>query len=332
MRIYLAPMEGVVDHHLRHILSRVGGIDICVTEFVRVTDHVLPEKVFKRYSPELLHGPALQATADDGPLPKAALCPTRVQLLGSNAPKLAGNARKAARMGAPGIDLNFGCPAKTVNKNRGGACLLQEPETLYDIVSQVRQAVPMEIPVTAKIRLGYEERNGYIENAQAICEAGANEIVVHARSKSDGYRPPAYWEYISEIKHHSNIPIIANGDIWSADNYQQCVERSQCEDVMLGRGLLAKPDLALEIKSLADDSETPYTPMPWSQVAALLLEFFEITTKVYPKKYMGNRAKQWLFYLKRQYPEAVQLFDAIKRSRDYHDIKSAIEQSMLSAS
>ncbi len=327
MRIYLAPMEGVVDHHLRHILSRVGGIDICVTEFVRVTDHVLPEKVFKRYSPELLHGAKYTNAQASEPLPKAALCPTRIQLLGSNAPKLAANARKAALMGAPGIDLNFGCPAKTVNKNRGGACLLQEPETLYDIVSQVRQAVPIDIPVTAKIRLGYEERNGYIENTHAICEAGANEIVVHARSKSDGYRPPAYWEYISEIKQHAPIPVVANGDVWSTENYQQCVERSECEDVMLGRGLLAKPDLALEIKSLVSDNDTPYSPMPWSQVASLLLEFFEITTKVYPKKYMGNRAKQWLFYLKRQYPEAAQLFDTIKRSRDYLDIKTSIEQS-----
>ncbi len=315
-------MEGVVDHHLRHILTKIGGLDLCVTEFVRVCDTRLPEKVFKRYSPELLvNNPEYAANK---PELLAALCPTRVQLLGSNAEMLAYNAAKAARLGAPGIDLNFGCPAKTVNKHRGGACLLQEPETLYAIVHAVRSAVPKHIPVTAKIRLGYEDRSGYVENAQAIEAAGANELIVHARSKTDGYKPPAYWELIGQIRLATTITVVANGEIWSVDDYQRCRELSGCEDFMLGRGLLARPDLACAIRAKHHGSE--HREMPWPEVAQALLDFFLLTSSAYPAKYMGNRAKQWLFYLQKHYPEASQLFQKIKKSRDFATIEQAISE------
>ena len=314
---------------MRYLLSQIGGIDLCVTEFVRVTDHVLPRKVFLRYSPEL-DSPelALSKSKHKNSLPTSlqtfpcASVPTRVQLLGSNPIAIGENARKAAKLGAPGIDLNFGCPAKTVNKNRGGACLLNEPETLYAIVKAARDEVPNHIPVTAKIRLGYEARDSYIENAQAIAAAGANELIVHARSKTDGYHPPAYWECIAEIKQAINIPVIANGEIWSVADYHRCRKVSQCDDVMIGRGLLANPDLALAIKSELNGQQ--YRWKSWAEIADLLMTFFLLTSQAYPKKYMGNRVKQWLFYLQRQYPQALQLFQAIKKHRDFAAIYAAL--------
>jgi tRNA-dihydrouridine synthase C len=307
MRIYLAPMEGVVDHHLRRLYAGIGGIDLCVTEFVRVTQTRLPEKVFRRYCPELAV-----------PLP----IPVRIQLLGSDPALLAVNARKAARLGAPGVDLNFGCPAKTVNKNRGGACLLNEPELLYDIARRVRDAVPAATPVTAKIRLGYESRSRYIENALALAEGGVAELVVHGRSKADGYRPPAYWGCIGEIRARLAIPVIANGDIWSPEDYRQCREESGCEHVMLGRGLLSRPDLALAIR--ADQAQADYRHLSWSCISDLLLQFQRETTLSYPKQFCGNRLKQWLMYLLRHYPQAGQLFEIIKKTRDPQVIEAAI--------
>ncbi|VUD69045.1 tRNA-dihydrouridine(16) synthase [Thalassocella blandensis] len=343
-------MEGVVDHHMRYLLSKIGGIDLCVTEFVRVTDHVLPRKVFTRYCPEILlqrqgnnsrsaenllsqsyrlsasesetEIASIREAFKDSQLLVGASCPTRIQLLGSNAEAIAENARKAAELGAPGIDLNFGCPAKTVNKNRGGACLLNEPDTLFNIVNAVRRRVPQHVPVTAKIRLGYEARNRYLENALAITEAGASELVVHARSKTDGYNPPAYWECIAEIKAITDITVIANGEVWTLQDYHRCRDVSQCDDVMIGRGLLATPDLALAIKSHQQGID--YQLKPFAEIAELLLEFFLLTSHAYPKKYMGNRVKQWLFYLQRQYPEAQQLFQQIKKHRDFTTLYSAL--------
>ena len=203
----MAPMEGVVDPYLRALYCEIGGIDLFVTEFIRVTHTLLPPKLFFRLCPEL-----------EQPL----AVPVRVQLLGSDSHALAANASRAAALGAPGIDLNFGCPAKTVNKHRGGACLLQEPATLFELVNAVRQATPSNVPVTAKMRLGYLAREGYVENALAIAEAGAQELVVHGRSKTDGYKPPAYWDAIGEIRAALDIPVVANGDIWDLEDFKRC--------------------------------------------------------------------------------------------------------------
>ena len=131
VKILLAPMEGLLDATLRDLLTRVGGVDRCVGEFVRVTDSVLPERVFLRTLPELRHGSCTQAGV-----------PVRAQLLGSDAASMAANAARLAHMGAEGVDLNFGCPAKVVNRHGGGAALLRSPEHIHTLVHAVRRAVP----------------------------------------------------------------------------------------------------------------------------------------------------------------------------------------------
>jgi tRNA-dihydrouridine synthase C len=175
MTILLAPMEGLLDFTLRDILTRVGGIDRCVSEFIRVTGTLLPEKVFTRIVPELNHGGRTPAGV-----------PVRAQLMGSDAVCLAENAARLAGLGPAGIDLNFGCPAKVVNRHGGGAALLADPMLLSAIVSAVRRAVPQPMPVSAKMRLGVHDGSRAVECALAIEEAGACELVVHGRTKADG--------------------------------------------------------------------------------------------------------------------------------------------------
>jgi len=246
MQIYLAPMEGVIDHHMRYLLNQLGGIDLSVTEFIRVSKTVLPNHVFLSACPELT--PLTERIATKGSQ-YGSTNTTRLQLLGSDPELIALNAQKAAELGATAIDLNFGCPAKTVNRSYGGARLLDETALLYDIVKATRELVPSNTLVTAKIRLGYEDRSSYLRNAVTIAEAGADELIVHARSKADGYQPPAYWGYIKEIQRQLDIPVIANGEIWTLEDYIACREQSGCDSVMLGRGLLARPDLGLAIKA-----------------------------------------------------------------------------------
>jgi tRNA-dihydrouridine synthase C len=153
--IQLAPMEGVVDWVLREMLSEVGGLDRLVTEFVRVTDRRLPDHVFHKYSPELLQGGKTQAGT-----------PVYIQLLGGQAEPLAENAQRAVELGAPGIDLNFGCPAKTVNRHDGGAVILRDPQRVFQLSRAVRQAVPAAVPVTVKVRLGFDRKDLRTEIAQ----------------------------------------------------------------------------------------------------------------------------------------------------------------------
>lgn len=295
MKIMLAPMEGVVDHLMRDMLTHVGGFDQCVTEFVRVVDQKLPNKTFYKLCPELHNG---------GKTPNGV--PVRVQLLGQHPQWLAENAYTAVDLGSPGVDLNFGCPAKTVNKSKGGAVLLKETQALYDIVKAVRDAVPAEQPVSAKIRLGFEDKSLAVENAIAITEAGASELVVHARTKTEGYKPPAYWEWIAKIKQSTNIPLVANGEIWNAEEATRCQEQSACTNLMVGRGALAMPNLARCIRN-------GEPPMPWEDVAALLIRYSGYEIYGDKGKYYPNRIKQWCGYLKRQYPEAELLFNDIRR-------------------
>jgi len=129
-RLMLAPMEGVTDHAMRELLTDIGGYDRCVTEFLRVTDHLYPDRVFLKNCPELAEGGTTKAGT-----------PVFVQLLGSNPDALAANAVRAATLGARGVDLNFGCPAKTVNRHGGGSALLRTPELVAEIVERVRQEV-----------------------------------------------------------------------------------------------------------------------------------------------------------------------------------------------
>ena len=332
-------MEGVIDSHLRALYAEVGGISHCVSEFVRVNDLPVPAKTFLRLCPELKNGPELKnssklkneldsstimANLANGEQRRNSL-PVHVQLLGSNPQTMAESACVAVALGAPAIDLNFGCPAKTVNRSRGGAALLDETQLLSDIVASVRKAVPLQVPVTAKIRLGFERRDSYLDNAVAIAEAGASELCVHARSRADGYAPPAYWHHLAEIKQAVDIPIIANGEIWSVDNWRQCQAESGCDDFMLGRGLLACPDLALQIRAYTAGQD--YQPMAWVDILLLLERFYHETKDAYPRRFLGNRLKQWLFYLKLCYPEAKTFFASIKRYRDDEQFSQAFLRS-----
>ena len=310
MKIILAPMEGVVDALMRDMLTRIGGFDLCITEFVRVVDQKLPARVFTRLCPELLN---------DGKT--AAGTQVRVQLLGQDPHWLAENAVRAVELGSPGVDLNFGCPAKTVNKSRGGAVLLKETETLYQIVKSVRDAVPSQFAVSAKIRLGYDDTSLTLDNAAAIASAGASMLTVHARTKSDGYRPPAYWPWIARIKQHVSIPLVANGEIWSAEDAKLCRQQSDCSDIMLGRGALAMPNLAQSIRS--GDSA-----MPWPEVLELLMRYSEFEICGDKSRYYSNRIKQWFSYLKLQYPQAEELFQQLRVLRKSSEILHTLQQAL----
>ena len=318
MRVVLAPMEGVLDHLMRDLLTKVGGYDLCVTEFVRVVEQTISDRAFFRACPELKNANAYGCTTQAG-------TPVRVQLLGQHPHCMADNAAKVIELGSHGIDINFGCPAKMVNKNRGGAVLLKDPEDLYQIVSAVKKAVPEDEIVSAKIRLGYEDKSLAIENAQAIEAAGANELTVHARTKVEGYRPPAHWQWIAKIKQNITIPVIANGDIFNQADAQKCREVSTCSDIMVGRGALMLPNLAHVIKqegTLTSNSkhQTSITAMPWHEVQALLLDYTQCETYGDKSKYYPNRIKQWLKYLKLQYVEADSLFQEIRTMKTAQEI------------
>lgn len=322
MQIILAPMDGLTDFYIRQILTAIGGYNLCVTEFLRVTDTLFPERVFYRRFPELISHPAtISCTSSNTPV--------YLQLLGSDPSCLGENAAKAAALGAKGIDLNFGCPARVVNRRGGGARLLKYPEQIFSIVTRVRQAVPAHIPVTAKMRLGYDDQSLAMDNAMAIQNAGASWVTIHARTRQDGYRPPAYWEALAPISETLNIPVIANGEIWTMEDYFICRERSQCKSVMLGRGAMVSPDLALQIKAaIAGDD---YQIMNWKDMTNELEKLYQLmlSEDLLENKYIAPRLKLWVKWLMPNYHQAEQIFEQLKIIKDPAKAIELIKASSL---
>lgn len=314
-KIMLAPMEGVVDANMRHLLTSIGGIDTCVTEFIRITGQKLPENELLKKVPELLNGGRTQSGV-----------PVLVQFLGSDAQMLAYHSAMAVDLGALGIDLNFGCPSKTVNKHRGGAVLLDEPETIYQLVKAVRSAVPASVPVSAKMRLGNKDKSRALENASAVHSAGASSLVVHARTKLEGYRPPAHWEWIRKIKDSVDMPVIANGEIWTWDDFQLCREVSGCEDVMIGRGVLANPSLVLSIKQAL--SQQPVKVFSWQDTLRLIIVYYEQVQQELPPPFVPGRVKQWLNMMRKHNPNAQSLFDEVKTVNELTELTRLLDSKL----
>jgi len=357
-RLFLAPMEGLADAVMRDLLTRGGGFDGCVSEFIRITSSVLPPRVYEREAPEVLHGArTLSGT------------PMVVQLLGSDPTWMARNAEQAAKLSPWGVDLNFGCPAKIVNQHGGGAMLLTDPEKLYRIVSAVRAAVPIGIAVTAKMRLGVSDTSRAIDCAVALAEGGAGSIVVHARTRDDGYKAPAHWEWIARIDaeldalstdenaeknaektaaakmigtqpagdpnsapsihRNKKTTVIANGEVWTVADWERCRAVSGCADVMLGRGAIADPFLARRIRG---EMTRTAGAAEWPLVLHLMLDYMSVLqtralSQAEPAHEHG-RLKKWLSYLQRTWPEAAALHSAIRRMQNAAEVIDVVQQAL----
>ena len=315
-KLLLAPMEGLADAVLRDVLTRLGGYDGAVTEFVRVSGSLLPPRTFRRICPELAHSSRTRAGT-----------PVAVQLLGSDPVCLAENAAQLCTLAPAGMDLNFGCPAPTVNRHGGGAMLLDDPELLRRIAEAVRRAVPMSIPFTAKMRLGTHDKAKALDCAQALEAGGVVALVVHARTRAEGYKAPAHWEWVARIRDVVNIPVTANGEVWSTDDYLRCRSVSGSQDVMIGRGAVADPFLARRICALGtgDDGAFVDHAAEWLELLPLLADFWhQVQLRVAPRHAPG-RLKLWLNWLRLTFVEAEALYMAIQALRRIDETSRMLE-------
>jgi len=228
--LFLAPMEGVGDRCFRRAMASVGGFDEAVTDFLRVPTNAHVQSLAKAY----------EAT-ETRPIPLA------VQLMGSDISLMAAMAREVEKRGAPRIDLNCGCPSNTVTGRGAGSSLLKEPELLHKVAKSMVEAV--SIPVTIKMRSGYEDISLFRENLLAAQESGAKFITLHPRTKVDGYGPPARWDLIAEAKSFLKIPVVGNGDILTINDAIKMFETTSCDALMIGRGSVINPFIFHQIRS-----------------------------------------------------------------------------------
>jgi tRNA-dihydrouridine synthase C len=300
--LVLAPMEGVTDAPMRALQGASGAFTYAVTEYLRIAHRVPGRTVIWRHVPELRNG-ARTVTG----------LPVQVQLLGGDPGRMAEAAARAHEAGATAIDLNFGCPAATVNRHDGGATLLKYPGRLREIVAAVRAALPPNIPVSAKLRLGWECVEDVFTNAAMAAEGGAAWITIHARTRTQGYAPPVYWPLVGQVRERLTIPVIANGDIRTLADFRRCRDETGCRHFMLGRGALADPRLPRRIAAelglavpIPDDRE-----IDWARELRRLDEWTPGVFDGPPEKAV-LRLKQWL-RLAAAYG-TFPAFDAVKRA------------------
>lgn len=317
----LAPMEGVTDAPMRAVQGELGAFAYCVSEFLRVSQEVLPAKVFLRDIPELNEGCRTRSGV-----------PVQIQLLGGDPGRLAESARVAVRLGARAIDLNFGCPAPTVNRHDGGATLLKYPHRIREIVRAVREALPPDVPVSAKLRLGWDSLDAVDENAAMAQEGGASWIAIHGRTRVAGYAPPAYWKPIGRVREALRIPVIANGEIWTLEDFRRCRGETGCEHFMLGRGALADPFLPLNaahelgiavatpLQEWAPGRAFGASPHAW---ASLFSRFADATGEIpHRPQHLARRFKQWAKMATQNLP--LDWFERIKTAPVYEEILATL--------
>jgi len=223
----LAPMEGVTDPLFRSlVLARhepchLGGT---FTEFVRVLDRPLQPFVLARHlgkeHPEI---------------------PVGLQLMGRDLGALAGTAERVPDSGASMLDLNFGCPAKGALRGCAGSAVLREPRALEEVVRTCVEAVDGRLPVTAKIRAGYDD-DTLLEELSASAEAGgASLLTVHCRTRAEGYQDEVDWSRIARAVQSVTIPVCGNGGVSTHADLERMREETGCSHVMVGRAALANP-------------------------------------------------------------------------------------------
>ncbi|REG78299.1 tRNA dihydrouridine synthase [Marinomonas pollencensis] len=301
-----------MDHTMRNLLSEVGGMDYLVSEFVRVTQYAIPAHTFKRLVPEN----ANQAKTKNHH-------PVHTQLLGSNAELMAESAFNAVQAGATHIDVNFGCPAKRVNGHGGGSVLLQTPGTLYEIMSEIRKQLPKRIPLSAKIRLGYEDEELLLDNVAAIESAGVGTLTIHGRTKKDGYKPPARWEKIGLIQDQTKMVVVANGDITDIESLQRCQAITGCRHFMIGRGSLNNPFVFQQIREQLNDTQSTGKP---NALLPLFSSYHNQLKEHYDEVASLGRLKQWCGHLRYEYPSIKNNLQTLRRSNSTDELINTLRE------
>lgn len=227
----LAPMAGVSQMPFRRLALKLGA-GLAPTELISAKGLFYESLRTKTY---LTYDPILEQ-------------PFCVQLFGGEAESMAVAAAKAQEMGAQIIDINMGCPVKKVTKTNAGSALMCDQKRGAEIIGAMLKSTGYKIPITAKIRSGWDSANlNYLLVAKTLEEAGISALAIHPRTRAQGYSGKADWSHIADLKTHLKIPVIGNGDILSKSDAERMSKFTNCDAVMIGRAALGNPWIFREL-------------------------------------------------------------------------------------
>ena len=277
--LYLAPMAGVTDLVFRRICKELGA-DVMVTEFVSAEGIIQADertRVYTEFEDEQR--------------------PVGVQLFGADGPRMAEAAKKIIDWKEPDfIDINFGCPVKKVVSRNGGSSLLKDCPVLAQVAESIAKGVGSQVPVTAKIRIGWDQM---MINAPEVCrileECGIQTIAVHGRTRAQGYRGEADWDIIDECSQTVNIPIVGNGDINSGADVKRRRDTTGVSGIMIGRSAMQYPWVFRDAKHFLETGEKPkaiHIEERWELIlrhARMLLEWGKFPNEKFAMQSLRSR-------------------------------------------
>jgi len=227
----LAPMAGVSQMPFRRLALKLGA-GLAPTELISAKGLYYESLRTKTY---LTYDPLIEQ-------------PFCVQLFGGEAESMAVAAAKAQSMGAQIIDINMGCPVKKVTKTNAGSALMCDQARGAEIISAMLKSTGFTIPITAKIRSGWDNANlNYLSVAKTLEDAGISALAIHPRTRAQGYSGKACWSHIADLKAHLKIPVIGNGDVLSKSDAERMTKLTNCDAVMIGRAALGNPWIFREL-------------------------------------------------------------------------------------
>ncbi|MFN4944420.1 MAG: tRNA dihydrouridine synthase DusB [Akkermansiaceae bacterium] len=256
--LYLAPMAGVTDLIFRRICKEMGA-DVMVTEFVSAEGIMQADDRTRKYT-----------EFDEGQRPVG------VQLFGADGERMGEAARKIIDKGLAGripdfIDINFGCPVNKVVSRNGGSSLLRDCPLLASVALGVAKAVGYDVPVTAKIRIGWDADSvNAVEVAKTLEDCGMQAIAVHGRTRAQGYSGEADWETIDAVARAVNVPVIGNGDIACGEDLAKRKRETAVSGVMIGRAAMQHPWVFREAKHFLETGKV-MEAVPLEERWALIL-------------------------------------------------------------
>lgn len=274
-RTLFAPMEGVTHPILRELIARRGGVGAVCTEFVRVTANPLGRAILTKHVVR----------------PSVGLL--SVQVMGNHLQQMAEATQMVTDAGADIVDINLGCPAPRAVRKGVGSAMLKDLDLLARVLSAMRKST--HLPLSAKIRAGYDDASGVVQIARVVQEAGADFIAVHPRRRVDFYEGVADWRIIKLLVQELRIPVVGNGDIWYAADALRMRTETGCAAVMMGRPVLRNPWIFRQVAELTRGEE-PVAP-DGALVLAHLEELSVALSEGYPTRSALGMLKEQMRYL-----------------------------------